>query len=366
MAPSDNEFDEEMAGTSTRGRRQGRRRRQRSPEQENPPEAAAANSSPLLEAVDLPGLMDVIMRHTREMAGSTTPTNNNRAFKDIQAFNECCRKDGITFHGKPGEDLKKFMSRMDDNLADFSLTEEQQVKAVAGLLKDRAEVWYQGRKGKIASWKQMKEELKKDFLVQDGDFDAKRRILNRRQRQNETLGEFVDHLLAENAILSRPLPDEDIIMVVVNNMNDKYRPLLMPCSGKILSVEHLYELCRAGALIFKEETEQPIGRQNIRKAGLSSCDFDEESGDEDMEVAEVKGRFPRPVNCYACGKDGHFSKDCPNYKSRRQPEAVKPPVVMRKEEPAKQSTSLEEEVKKAVELIIAALKNQASPENPKA
>lgn len=103
--------------------------------------------------------------------------------------------------------------------------------------------WYRGVREQVSTWDELTVLLKTDFDRSDFDYRLLSEIRARTQGKNENITIYLSILSGMFARLSKPLPEEDKLEIVLHNIRPFYANTLAS-STQIDSIEQLRSLCR--------------------------------------------------------------------------------------------------------------------------
>lgn len=194
---------------------------------------------------------------------------------------------GFYFEGKYKDslDVLEFIRKVNQMCKIHSVPEHKLLTSINCLFKGRADVWYRSVQPNVVSWGDLCDKLKKEFLPRNFEKVIKRRIKERYQKKNETIGTFIAHLDDLSSYLPTPLSDSKRLDIIKQNMLPEYQEKLALI--EVNSEKQLIELidkideCKVSLDRVRDvSTKRSEGHVRF----LNSIDYKNLSEDENNEV----------------------------------------------------------------------------------
>lgn len=239
-----------------------------------------------------------------QLLGNTLKSNKD-SHTSIYAFSKEARSRSLSFKGDSGENLLRFLEKVDSLLKSFNLSDEDKVTAVGDLLVSDAETWYCSHRKNIKTWKEFQEALKITYLPKHYYVELRKKILTTRQGQTEKVSHFISRINIMNNQLDQPMKAEILIPVVMSNLHHRFLPLLGMREDDFLSWNELEKSClRAESILDQQEKAERYQKSTSLK--IHSYELGEDNSNDVTSVAAI--------SCYNCKQLGHKHNDCPKPK----------------------------------------------------
>jgi len=238
------------------------------------------------------------------------------------------------FTGKEGQDPIKWFAIVESEFDSWgmNLPDEVRIKKVVVRFRDAAQTFWLSRSRQgpaVGSFQEFKNELVSRFSPENQYRRQLRKFLN--AKQNGTVSSYNTYV--QNLLLDLPEADGKFVLEVYMNglRNDVYN-FVMQADPK-----SVYDAMRY-ALSYESEARMPYSKTNHSKGGNGRSSFTQTrgvamQGPAPMELGNIRVGLqnsrrnsptssPRSVRsgagtprrsgnkCYACGKNGHFARDC--------------------------------------------------------
>lgn len=218
---------------------------------------------------------------------------------------------GISFSGEgTGTHLYDFLSQVSLFQRSEGVSDDEMVYSIVHLLAGRAKLWYISVCDQFEGWAQIVYAMKREFLPENYDFLLFTDINNRVQKENESFGEYMTHMLALFKCLSLPLDEGHRLFIVRKNLLPRYALAIAPLSLRNLS--DLNAACRridnATSLTNRHAFSMPFSPERP----------------EIFAVQQQQGASPHPPwrgqstmrqTCWNCQATGHSHATCPHPKT---------------------------------------------------
>lgn len=196
------------------------------------------------------------------------------------------------------------------------------------LLSGRARLWYQSLYNTFNTFDELVAALKREFLPANYDYVLLASISNRTQRMNESVGEYITHVLSLFQSLAIPISEQHKVHIVRTNLQQKYTIAIA-----IFEFNTIGELSEVGKRIdnatvsvnkplvnlpfqYSQPNTRPIQSSNNRynvhvldEPAESHCITD------DYEVCALKDQKGpneqgEQTKCWNCKRSGHIFRKC--------------------------------------------------------
>lgn len=268
----------------------------------------------------LPSAQPRTVSASRHSSGCNLPVNSSennghirpeKATSIIQNWN-------VKFSGSSADlTVEEFLYRIKSLTAEhFNDNFEIICKNLPVLLTGKADKWYWRYHRQVESiqWNEFCAALRYQFKDMRSSFDLKEEVRNRKMKAGESFDSFYDAVCLMVDKLDHPLPEEELVGILVRNLRLDIRHELLYVP--IYSISHLRKLVQMRENLLKDETYRkalplklnPSAHTNVRRNIAEIQDEEEEmekSPQPDSEVATVTG-----VTCWNCDEKGHFWDDC--------------------------------------------------------
>ena len=207
------------------------------------------------------------------------------------------------FCGKQGENLHFWFRQVDMALEAALVQTEQQKVAFAfshlqGAAHEWAFTWEINDPGYFSSWKFLQEAMAKMFLPPNAAFKHRATFLNCRQGKR-SIYEFVQELRKLRASLSdNPIPEDVMVTVFMEGLE------FGPPKTEVFRRQPT-ELEEAIYVALQEDQLQRQSRG--LPTGPTDVHTPSGGGPEPMDLSAIDRL---QVNCFRCGRIGHFERDC--------------------------------------------------------
>ncbi len=181
----------------------------------------------------------------------------------------------------------------------------------------KAKVWYRSVKGEIASWEELKNFLRAEYLPIGYSDNLWEEVRARLQGEGEPIGQYIANMLSlfSRLELMGPVEPELKLNIIEKNLAPFYVQQLV--NTPVLSIPHLKQLGRNIELAkfrvdrYDKNRKTPLMEPEFAYKGRGRRTQLDEVVDAEPEVAalhDTRGR--RPFVCWRCSADGHGFRDC--------------------------------------------------------
>lgn len=235
----------------------------------------------------------------------------------------------VSFNGEgPSTELHEFL----DQVALFQRSEhfsnEDLMYSIIHLLTGRARLWYLSVHDSFRSWADLVEAMKREFLPINYQYSFLSEISNRRQRENESIGEYITHMQSLFKWSNSQIPEAHKLHIVRNNLLSKFAIAIAPL--EIYNLHHLSEICRridgvtgstnqrTNTMPFQKSYQNQRWNQNARSNNVNM--IDNELNSNVVSEATNSGiiNSTNPFDVYAMAQGDHRSQNIQNKPSENQ------------------------------------------------
>lgn len=271
----------------------------------------------------------------RRSSSETTDSSSTDSSNSSEEPRVKSRKNPVTswkvkFSG--GEDVAQFLEDLEELAAAHSVQEKDLLRGVRSLLSGSALSWFRASKDRICSWQAFKNLIRKAFAPGDCDDVILDRLRKMRQREEETFVVYsarMDDLFRK---LDEPLSERQKVKMLMKGLHLFYSSRI--CEEDIKSESQLRRACQkweaSKTSILRKEKERnnerdrknekssheekrrvESGRRHYEVSKIDEPLVKEETPDlSQMEVSAMTTGPRRAVQCWRCGRFGHFSTQC--------------------------------------------------------
>lgn len=240
----------------------------------------------------------------------------------------------VRFNGEgKGLHLYEFLSQITMLKQAERVSDDELMYSIVHLLTGRAEKWFESVQGSYGSYVELVDMFKKEFLPRNYSYTLLGDIANRRQRPNESFGEFITHMKSLFKWLSFPLDEPHKVHLVRTNLLPKYSLGIAPLG--LTSLDQLSEACRniddilaasnKTSIPFDNNSYAPTWRKPERSYKPTNVHEIEDEYESDKDIyamrrvdkraeARTSTKTPsqtdRVFKCWNCNQTGHTFRDC--------------------------------------------------------
>jgi hypothetical protein len=236
--------------------------------------------------------------------------------------------------GNYEEDVNAWISTIEDQFFIYNTPEKYKVASISPLLEEAAKTWYIWLKGEYRrrlTWREFKMELKKKFIESATRMQALRDKLqvvpyNGLQRMDEYVIQF---RILEQQISTKEMAFGDRVNYFIAPLEKELQRRIKLEKPK--NMEYLYDAAQDWARTMAAYMDDPEPEPPDNETGTTPSllikkgkgkekekQLDSEDEDElDVLKLRVNSMDMNQVRCYTCQRRGHFARDCPQNRSRR-------------------------------------------------
>ena len=230
------------------------------------------------------------------------------------------------------EDLSSFLADVEDARLTHDVTEEELLKGFGLLLGGNALKWYRSARKDIHSWRQLKREIKEAFSPAEDDDDILDKVRKLKQAPDETYVVFEARMKELFARVSRSLDESEKVKKLLNGLNIYYRSRIQ--SREVRSLKALRSICtgleadKAHIIQLQKEEqrkeekardEKRFDRKPEKRVHVAAATEGSEPEEgaaaalcTSVDVSAIATRpVPMIIQCWKCGKHGHYAHVCP-------------------------------------------------------
>lgn len=225
----------------------------------------------------------------------------------------------ITFSGDPRrENLISFLERVEELQEARGLSKEELFQSAIDLFSGPVLLYFRNIKSEVASWDELVERLKQDFLPVDFELSLMDDIRSRTQGPNENVMQYIDVMLTLFKRLTRPLTDKEKLTQIVRNLNPYFldRVSLKEIDG----VDQLKAVCREiQSTKSRTESYRPPSAKSLHVLDYSHSEQNICSGLQSVNLNSENASFnpscETPDICWNCGETTHHYTACKQRKT---------------------------------------------------
>lgn len=199
------------------------------------------------------------------------------------------------FNGKTC--VREFLTNFDEYCVARDIADNHILNSFAEVLTDSALKWFRSVRPNILTWQRLRLELLKRFDKLNFDYQLEFDLRTRKQRQGETLSDFIIDLVDMSNRLTIPLQDLALLEILRHNMLPSYSMHLL--GRNIISIDELVQFSKIIEEYNSTQTEerkpQIEGRKFYKKPNVA-----------------VVTTPPSAKNCLKCDENGHSFRECKN------------------------------------------------------
>jgi len=143
-------------------------------------------------------------------------------------------------HVNGSEDLLTFLEDLEELMDTHSVSEEEVLRGVGGLLSGNAKIWYKAMKTEIYSWEAFKKTIRKTFFPNDGD-DVILDRLRKMRRHDEPYLIYEARMEEQFQRLEFPVEQKVKLKLLLDGLHLFYRSRI--CSADVQTVRELRRAC---------------------------------------------------------------------------------------------------------------------------
>uniref|UniRef100_A0A6V7JG25 Retrotransposon gag domain-containing protein n=1 Tax=Bracon brevicornis TaxID=1563983 RepID=A0A6V7JG25_9HYME len=127
------------------------------------------------------------------------------------------------FSGKRGEDIEHFISRIEEGLACFTVTDLTILRVLPFYLRGGALTWFRAHATQLTTWERTRENLRSRYDDPDYQRTLRREIDQRTQGDQEAIGDYLACMQGLFARLDPPWTEREQVETAHANLLPAYR-----------------------------------------------------------------------------------------------------------------------------------------------
>lgn len=295
------------------------------------PIITAGGSSGTLTTSDITSIVATVLQHTSgqqsqllqqltsqmDLLSHCVKGRQDQTDPGIGAFLKQAHQKSLTFGGSSGENLHRFINKVETLLDGFRISEADKVRAVGDLFNSSAEVWFESKKRDLATWTELKQALKFTYLPKHHESDLRRKILTTRQEYKEKVSHFISKIRVMNSELEQPLSDSQLLPIVMTNLHHSYFRLIGMREKDYCTWDELESACLRAECILVQQDRVEKSSYSARqdKSYLYAAEVSESQQPAELEpviadIEAVRVTNNRELICYNCREAGHKHSEC--------------------------------------------------------
>ena len=235
--------------------------------------------------------------------------------------------------------IEDFLFRVETLRLDNQCPWSEVYKNFHQLLKGDANEWFwtYRRQYNNLNWDHLRRTMLQKYRRFTSDYEIQGKILERRQRNNESMEEYMNAIVALKNQLKNEIPESELVRIVKDNLNSSLSPLLFPM--KIYCMEQLLDEGKRAERNLEKHSDRPMMRntnyKRINELDSNKSETDSQTSYLDVEALEAVAdkcwnchkldhKFwecdspQRNIFCYKCGKADFTTPKCPRCKENSQ------------------------------------------------
>lgn len=214
---------------------------------------------------------------------------------------------GIIFDGtNRTTSIEDFVFRVETLQNDYGCEWREVLKSFHHLLSGPALDWFwdHRRFNNVSRWRDLKAALISQFHRFDSDFDIHRKILDRRQQNQETFDDFYNAVIRLRNQLRSPISERDIVSIMKGNLKSPMAQLLFPVQS--ISLAQFAKECRRAENLLNNHRSFS---NRFPPRSVHELDYEDVVAEETSEVDAFNTNV-RKLICWNCKKEGHTFMEC--------------------------------------------------------
>lgn len=262
-----------------------------------------------------PFMMNVEGLHSSSVSANVFPSFNamneviKRNLPSSSSKLPDLKRSRIVFEGRTC--VREFITQVEEYFLYKNFDEALLVGSFSDLLSGTAAKWFRAIRFSIASWHELKVALLKRFDKLEFDYFLEHELRTRKQKQDESLPDFITELMDLASRLATPLSEHVMLTIVKHNMLPIYLPYILGKS--IVSLDAFVDLgkelevfvCRKPVKELPKPTAAGRFRTNVVQSDVSSCLKCRSTGHSYRHCPKYPG-----IICFKCQKLGVTTKSC--------------------------------------------------------
>jgi len=244
---------------------------------------------------------------------TTFVDDRDRRVKNVA---EECKRQEIHFSGKPGENVNKFIIRLNDVFKIYKPHDTELIRIFHAVLSGPAKIHVRDNPNFYSTWDDAKDTLRDTFLTETYDVESKIELLQRKQQPKEPMAEFLSAIKLLNKCLVDPVEEAELILIACKNCHPRY---FKRVRGK--QFRSLDDIRKIGQDMENQWYEEDLYQELIGRTSRARVSSIDRSPKKDTDV-DTSDSEPSK-QCYGCGRANKTLRNCKcekaaQYRARRQ------------------------------------------------